>query len=213
MTEVQVARVLHGTRAEGPGLRTAIWVQGCSIRCVGCINPQLFSREGGSAQTIKSIVEGAVSAGVEGLTLLGGEPFDQADAVAELAELARIHNLGVITFTGYTEEYLRGRSAGHRRLIAATDLLVDGPYRQEVPETRRALVGSTNQRFMHLTGRYQGFDSAAHPNRVDVKISADGSVDIAGFMNAARLRAFSEPVGRRVRRKNTAFRDGEHWSE
>ena len=72
-----VARVLHRTTAEGPYLRSAVWIQGCSIRCPGCINPHLFEfAEGTVAPTV--LAEEIVAANVEGLTLLGGEPFDQA---------------------------------------------------------------------------------------------------------------------------------------
>ncbi|WP_258070251.1 4Fe-4S single cluster domain-containing protein [Clavibacter michiganensis] len=199
-----MARVLHGTRAEGPGLRTAIWVQGCSIRCAGCINPHLFSARGGSTQTPQEIVSGAVDAGVEGLTFLGGEPFDQAYALAEVAELAHSQGLGIITFTGYTYEHLLGGSSGTRKLIEATDLLVDGPYQKDAPEEGRALVGSSNQRFLHLTQRYGDFDEMTHPNRVDVKISPDGSIEMAGFLQASRLQEFSRSVGPRVNRKGSS---------
>jgi hypothetical protein len=71
---LRVARVTHGTTAEGPNLRTALWVQGCSIRCKGCINPHLFSARGGTLVAPQMIIDEAIAAGDEGLTLLGGEP-------------------------------------------------------------------------------------------------------------------------------------------
>lgn len=69
---LRVGRVLHGTTAEGPGLRSAIWFQGCSIQCRGCINPHLFSERGGTTLTIDSVISDAADAGVEGFTLIGG---------------------------------------------------------------------------------------------------------------------------------------------
>jgi anaerobic ribonucleoside-triphosphate reductase activating protein len=89
-----VARVTHGTTAEGPNLRTALWVQGCSIRCKGCINPHLFSARGGTLVAPQMIIDEAIAAGDEGLTLLGGEPLDQAEAIARLARLAQEAGLG-----------------------------------------------------------------------------------------------------------------------
>jgi anaerobic ribonucleoside-triphosphate reductase activating protein len=204
VTAIRVGRVLHGTVAEGPGLRSAIWVQGCTIRCVGCINPQLFSRQGGSDRGTEKLVNEALEAGVEGFTFLGGEPFDQSDNLSDLAERAQSAGLGVITFTGYTYESLIAESEGHRRLIAATDLLVDGPYVASIPEIERALVGSANQRFLQLTDRYKSYNPVAEPNRVDVRIAADGTVDFAGFLDSARLALLAAPVGTRRKRSHEA---------
>lgn len=189
-----VGRVLHGTVAEGPFLRSAVWVSGCSIRCAGCINPHLFET---GADVVDPIVLAGdvVAAGVEGLTLLGGEPFDQARDCAEVAERVRGAGLGVITFTGHSHEALANGSVDERRLLAATDLLVDGPYEHAAPEAARSLVGSTNQRFVHLTDRYLDFDPTVHRNRVDVRIAADGEVRLAGFLTrseVAHLRSVSE---------------------
>jgi anaerobic ribonucleoside-triphosphate reductase activating protein len=185
MVQLRLARVPLGTTAEGPGLRAAVWVQGCSIRCRGCINPHLFSSRGGELYDPSALVDQAVAQGCEGLTLLGGEPFDQAEACAVFAEAGRRAGLGVITFTGYELESLRDRDASCRRLIAATDLLVDGPYRGQEAETSRSLVGSANQRFLHFTERYAGFDPFRLANRVDIRISRTGEAEVAGFLNAS----------------------------
>jgi anaerobic ribonucleoside-triphosphate reductase activating protein len=194
MTQLRLARVLLGTTAEGPGLRAAVWVQGCSIRCRGCINPHLFSPRGGDPYDPAKLADQAVAQGCEGLTLLGGEPFDQAAACAELAEAARRAHLGVITFTGYELESLSRRDESCRRLIAATDLLVDGPYRQQEAETERSLVGSANQRFLHLTDRYADFDPCRHANRVDIRISATGEAEVAGFLDGPDVWKFMQLV-------------------
>lgn len=190
MTTLRVGRLLSGTTAEGPDRRTAIWTQGCSIRCLGCINPHLFTERGGQSLAIESIVNAALAAEDEGLTLLGGEPFDQAEAVAELAAMAREAGLGIIAFSGYTHAELESRAD-----LSSVDLLVDGPYVQERPETRRPLVGSENQRFVHLTDRYVG--RLPWSNTVEVRIGPDGSIALAGFLGDADLAQFSDGIGRR----------------
>ena len=200
MTLLRLSRVLHGTLAEGPHLRSAVWVQGCSIRCKGCINPQLFSTTGGTPTSPQDIVNDAIAAGVEGLTLLGGEPFDQAEAGADLAEAAQAAGLGIITFSGFNFEELQNASSQHRRLIDATDLLVDGPYDQSSPEQSRALVGSSNQRFIHLSERYSTYDPQRASNRVDVRIDIDGTINVAGFLTTERLSALTADVAIRRRR-------------
>ncbi|PND53630.1 MULTISPECIES: 4Fe-4S single cluster domain-containing protein [Rhodococcus] len=196
---LRVGRILHGTTAEGPGRRTAVWVQGCSIRCPDCINPHLFTTRGGYDASCAEIVTGAAAAHCEGITLLGGEPFDQPSGCADLAEAAQGAGLGVIVFTGYVHEDLARRGEQERRLLAHIDCLVDGPYQAANPETRRALVGSTNQRFLHLTDRYRDYDPALAKNTVDVRINPDGTIEVAGFLEHSQLDALSTPLGKRPR--------------
>ncbi|WP_433876236.1 4Fe-4S single cluster domain-containing protein [Sinomonas atrocyanea] len=204
MAAIRVSRILHATTAEGPGLRTAVWFQGCSIRCKGCINPHLFSELGGFDMDPEKVVGEAVSHGVEGLTFLGGEPFDQAAAAGNLARLAQQAGLGVVCFSGYQHEDLAVRPDADE-LLKCTDLLVDGPYRADEPEAIRALVGSTNQRFINLTSRYADFDPVRTANRLEMRVAADGSVEVAGFLQRPELQDLTARVGAsRVWRRNSA---------
>ena len=75
---MRIARIWHKTESEGPGLRTAIWLQGCSIGCPGCINPHLWSFHGGDEVNVEHLADEILALDVDGITLLGGEPFDQA---------------------------------------------------------------------------------------------------------------------------------------
>jgi anaerobic ribonucleoside-triphosphate reductase activating protein len=207
-SKIRVSRVLHGTVAEGPALRTAVWFQGCSIRCVGCINPHLFSFEGGELIDPSDVVETALEHRVEGLTLLGGEPSDQADGAGQLAAAAQEAGLGVVTFTGYRHEDLALRPEA-RTLLENTDLLIDGPYVRDQPEENRTLVGSANQRFLHLSDRYASYDPRSARNRVEVRIGAQGTTDIAGFLPEARLRDLVSGLsGMREQRSRRHLREG-----
>ena len=210
MSEViRVLRFLPATVAEGPGQRAALWVQGCSIRCPGCFNPHSWAARGGDpvgwAELAGAVRDAAAAHGIEGLTLLGGEPFDQAGSVANLAEAVRAEGLSVMTFTGYVLEALR--SAGRDdwdRLLAATDLLVDGPYIAGRPERRRPWVGSDNQRFWFLTDRYAHLaaELEALPNRLEVRISRSGEVAVNGFATVATLEdLLAEDTGALRRRR------------
>ncbi|MCI4064544.1 radical SAM protein [Micromonospora sp. R77] len=184
---VVLARFLAATRAEGPGNRTAVWVQGCAIRCPGCFNPQLWGFRGGERTTPAELVRRVLDADTDGLTLLGGEPFDQAAALAEVAAGVRRAGRSVMTFTGYTRDGLRRAVDSGREDVAAllteTDLLVAGPFRADLIDTERPWVGSTNQEFALLTDRFPDLldDLPRTPDRVEVVVDPTGRVAVNGW--------------------------------
>jgi anaerobic ribonucleoside-triphosphate reductase activating protein len=151
---LRVAATVPCTTAEGPHRRFAIWVRGCSLRCAGCCNPELFD-PGGEAVGVDALgLRAARDAhGLEGITVLGGEPLEQTGGVTDLAEHARALGLGVIVFTGYTRAEAEARS-GFARLWSTLDTLVDGRFEAASRDRVRRFVGSTNQRLHHRTDRY-----------------------------------------------------------
>jgi anaerobic ribonucleoside-triphosphate reductase activating protein len=186
---LRVATLVESTEAEGPGHRFALWVQGCSIRCAGCCNPEMFDPRRGEAWSIARILE-RVPHDVEGITLLGGEPFDQATAAAELARAARARGLTVMVFSGYTLAELRGR-AGAQDLLASIDLLVDGRYERDQPEPPppqgRRWIGSSNQTMHFLSDAYAPDDPRMRePNTIEIRIGR-GTLAINGWPSADKL--------------------------
>lgn len=162
-TQLFVAQIVPCTEAEGPGRRFALWFQGCPLRCPGCCNPEMLPFKGGHALSVAQVLaqlDAAVARhGVEGITLLGGEPLAHAAGAAVLARAVRERDLGVMLFTGYTlEEARQLPDPAVSQLLELTDLLVDGPYIRELPETRRRWIGSANQRIHFLTDRYRADD-------------------------------------------------------
>lgn len=142
-----------GTRALGPGLRYAIWTQGCLQHCKGCTTPE--SRPVVPKQIIDaSALAGDIIAkeGIKGITISGGEPFLQAGSLAGM--LTKVHKerpeLDVIVFSGYPIEVLTWDDA--KRLLAETDVLIDGKFEIE-NKTEKGLRGSSNQRIHFLTDR------------------------------------------------------------
>ena len=159
MAWLNVAKIIDVTQAEGPGLRTAIWVQGCLKRCVGCCNGQFLKIQPAdvcdSQMIIEQIAQNQQQYNIEGVTLLGGEPFLQAEGMAEVAQACRKMGLSVMLFSGYQlEELDDARFKGASQLLKATDVLVDGEYQQALTENVRNWVGSTNQRFHYFTDFY-----------------------------------------------------------
>lgn len=210
------SRFLPATEAEGPGRRAALWVQGCAVRCPGCFNPHLWADRGARTddphERAAVWVDEARAAGSTGITLLGGEPFDQADAVATVAEVFRAAGLSVMTFTGYELPTLDAWAAepdrvartGIRRLLDATDLLCDGPFLRAMPDARRPWIGSRNQGIHALTGRYAAEVRAIAvgevADRIEVRIGADGIVAVNGWADDDALAALFDDLGTRVDR-------------
>jgi anaerobic ribonucleoside-triphosphate reductase activating protein len=159
MAWLNLAKIIDVTQAEGPGLRTAIWVQGCLKRCVGCCNGQFLKIQPAdvcdSKMIIEQIAQNQQQYGIEGVTLLGGEPFLQAEGLADVAQACRKMGLSVMVFSGYQlEELDDARFKGASQLLKVTDVLVDGEYQQALIENVRNWVGSTNQRFHYFTDFY-----------------------------------------------------------
>ena len=187
MSEVllSVAQIIPCTEAEGPGRRFALWFQGCPLRCPGCCNPEMLPFEGGARVGVAEVLaqlDAAAAQGIEGITLLGGEPLAHAAGAAALARAARQRGLTVMVFSGYTLEAARGLpEPAVQELLAHTDILVDGPYVRELPETQRRWIGSANQRIHFLTDRYRADDPCwRQANTLEIRL-ADGDLTVNGF--------------------------------
>ena len=206
MKKLRLHRFISSTRAEGPGLRACLWVQGCPIRCPNCFLSQTWDSAGGKEVNV-SVLATNILAGppVEGITFLGGEPFAQADALAELAFILRAHGFSILTFTGYTlEDIIRADQEDWSRLLSVTDLLIDGPYQHKEQDFSRPWVGSSNQRYHFMTERYLYLKSTIHtlPNRLEVTIGADGIVQINGMASRAHITAIIEAVSKQSQSEN-----------
>lgn len=148
------------TGLNGPGLRYALFVQGCPLLCTKyCFNPDNLSMEDRVLVSVEDLLahiqDVQASYGIEGVTLLGGEPFGQAVALARFAE--GVHNLGltVVTYTGYQwEKLLNHPEAGWSGLLAETDILVEGPFWAHEFSPNLLWRGSRNQRIVFLSDRY-----------------------------------------------------------
>ena len=161
----------------GPYSRYGIWVQGCSRRCDGCITPEAQPLDGGYEMEVEMLCREILrEPGLEGLTISGGEPYLQADALVELIEmLRRSADLGVIVYTGNCYEQIQAE-----RLTALCDAIIDGPYRKE-RDDGKSLRGSDNQRLILVTERYRGLMAFGTVERqVEAFVSPDGDIALVG---------------------------------
>lgn len=183
---LRVAKIIGPTRAEGPFERCAIWVAGCDLACPGCCNPELFDPAGGTPMEPEAVLERAGN--VEGITVLGGEPLQQPEALAALLAEAHGRGLGTIVFSGYTREQAFAEP-DLDAVWAHLDTLVDGPFDARQPERTRRFIGSANQGLHHRTSRYADPALWRGSTRIEVRIAPDGGVEVHGMPRpVSRLR-------------------------
>lgn len=184
MTSIAISRLHFPVTTLGPGRRIGVWFQGCSIGCKGCISVDTWP-SGIGVTTVTDVVAKMSSwAGkADGLTVSGGEPFDQPDALRAVLEGWRaLSNGDVLVFSGYEYAVVRPLVDQWPDLI---DGLIAGPYDQTQAQTR-ALRGSDNQTLHRLTPRGDRFARYERPlndddRKLDVMFDADGGVWFAGI--------------------------------
>ena len=178
--------MLHSsTKSLGPGNRFVIWTQGCNRCCPGCMSPKSRDFEDGEAWDTDVLSEKIINTeNIEGITISGGEPFLQAEALCEIIEKIRNNrDMGVIIYTGYQYyELLESGEIAVRKLLSLCDLLIDGPYVEEYNDGK-SLRGSSNQKIIPLTERYRGDIGlyGVEEHNMEILIRSDGKARIIGI--------------------------------
>ena len=137
---------------DGPGFRYVVFVQGCPHRCKGCHNPESHDFDGGYDITVGEVFEQIKeNPNLRGVTFSGGEPFEQADALLELARLVKAAGLTLMSYSGYTLDELEARhAAATDELLSLLDILVDGRYIEAQRNLTLIYRGSENQRVIDM---------------------------------------------------------------
>lgn len=206
MVELGLSRVHFPVTALGPGKRLAIWFQGCSLRCQGCISVDTWA----SAKELIAVdcfVEQIVPwlEQAEGITISGGEPFDQVEALLALVKLLRERTAAdILVYTGYAIEAIEQPLQLVKPYI---DALISDPFQYQTPQRLR-LRGSDNQRLHYFTALgeakfkpYQHVFSSAD-QLLDVMFDEDGTVWFAGIPkrdDLLRLQTILEQQGHQVK--------------
>ncbi len=174
---IRVYAKVPRTQAMGPFLRFALWVQGCPLRCPGCMTPDALPFDGGETVPVERLAQEILAIeDIEGVTISGGEPVAQAASLAALMQRLRSkRDLGLILYSGYRLAALRRLArtdAGVSALLGQIDLLIDGPYLASENDGA-PLRGSLNQRVLPLTDRYReclaGYDQD-HARHIEVHV-------------------------------------------
>lgn len=182
--QLRVQSIVPRTRIAGPGWRTLIHVQGCTLACPGCFNPQTHDPAGGESYEPATLMAGLAAAdSIAGITVSGGEPFQQAAALSELLAAARATGLSTIVYSGYRLDEIRALPGGPD-VLALTDVLIDGPYCRDLP-CDDGYRGSSNQTLRFLTSCYGPADFPPQPGAFEAEIGPDGSISLRGFPSPA----------------------------
>lgn len=172
---------LPHSRANGPGARAVVWVQGCALGCPGCYNPATHPFAGEELVPADELCDciAALAGAVEGVTVTGGEPLQQRPGLLRLLRRLRDETpLSALVFTGYAwDEVLRFPEADE--LLTCIDVLIAGRY-EAARHLATGLRGSANKTVHFLTGRYTAADLEAVPP-AEVYITAAGQILLSGI--------------------------------
>ncbi len=184
------------SRANGPGLRAVVYFQGCSLKCPGCWNSSTHRFRGEDvsiASVVQRFEDASMSAALEGVTFSGGEPMQQAPALADLIDQIRKVAPGASfgMFTGYTKgelatgSYLTrpststaNRTELWRSIAAHLDFAVMGRYEHTSPAVE-PLRTSRNQELVLLSSRYR--EGNFERQLVEISIEPNGNSVVTGF--------------------------------
>ena len=204
--KIRLNKVHHPVTALGPGRRLGIWFQGCSIRCAGCISQDTWDAGAGSTLEVEDLLDRIVhmtEIPPDGVTITGGEPFDQPAALLELLRALNLWRNEVqrpVDFLAYSGYSLKRLSESHGALLELLDAVIVGPYQQRKP-TRRIWRGSDNQTIVPLTPagfeRYQECVSL-EPSNPPIQVLVDHAIWLIGVPRAgdmARLESMLEAAG------------------
>lgn len=167
--------------SNGPGCRAVVWVQGCTLNCLGCFNPETHAQSGGTDISVNELFTRILALGdtIEGITVSGGEPLQQMEAVVELLKRVKYNSdLSVVLFTGYELDEVRSLDDSGC-LEELTDVLIAGRYQQS-NRKGSGLLGSANQKAVFFGDRYSIADLENVPDG-EVIISDEGLIEITGI--------------------------------
>jgi anaerobic ribonucleoside-triphosphate reductase activating protein len=178
---LRLARLVERTEVLGPGSRAVVVVQGCHLRCCGCVAEQTHALDGGLEVGVAALASQLTWLDeIDGITFTGGEPFLQAAALVQLIDRLRSARpeLSTMSYSGYRLEWLRRKgSAAQAQLLERLDILVDGPYIERLHAPLR-WRGSRNQRLHALTPRHRATLAAEPDLPAGIEISIDAGLGL-----------------------------------
>jgi anaerobic ribonucleoside-triphosphate reductase activating protein len=152
----RIAGIKSESVTDGPGLRCLVFFQGCPHHCPGCHNPHTWALNAGTEMDTTAILDQLrISPLIQGITLSGGEPFLQPGPAREISKAFHRAHKDVWAYTGYLwEDLLSNPDPEIQSFLAACDVLVDGPFQQELHDPSLQWRGSANQRIINVQASF-----------------------------------------------------------
>jgi len=179
MINIQKMMLVENEHLYGPGKRLLLFLKGCSIHCEGCINPHLWSFDGGTPLSPEEVLNILAENDLDGVTLHGGEPLDQADGLLQIVKDIKAKGGTIILFTGYTKKELAG---SRLKIWNLADIVVAGRFQLKKRNVYLQFRGSTNQRVYTHQGRYKDYRIKDGMTTAIFTIDESGNMDINGFL-------------------------------
>jgi len=177
MDELFISHYVTRTKVLGPFERSALWVSGCCFDCDGCIAKEM-NKQNPTNMDVEDLVKIFSSEDVEGITISGGEPFLQAEALAKMVkEIREIRDYGVIVYSGFEyEELIKSNDPVVTEFLKEIDILIDGKYIKE-EDDGKPYRGSANQKIRLLTERYRdeytSYYMSENKRNIEIKVEPD----------------------------------------
>ena len=178
---MRINSIIKESKVNGPGNRAVIWVQGCNKNCEGCFNQSALAYDAGIEMSPEQIIDEIEIDKIDGVTISGGEPFDQSMELKKLLSILKAKCINILIYTGYEYEYLVSRFL---YILKLCNYIIDGPYRKDRPSLCK-WAGSGNQRFLQLESGYILNDlteSEEYSKNAEIMIDKTGNITITGFI-------------------------------
>ena len=190
--QLRVAEFLDRSDIYGPGLRSVVWVQGCTLACEGCWNTEMWAHSGAELKSVQALHELLISIeGVVGVTFLGGEPLQQSPALLDLIRLQTDAGRSVMIYSGYEKEEL---NEVQQACVDLCDVVILGRYQQELRNTSLRWRGSSNQVIESPTGRFEVLDDHDGFQEVEMHIDEHGTFRMVGYPDEELIEALLDTV-------------------
>ncbi len=147
--KIRIMDYVYSSSVDGTGFRDVLFVNYCPHHCEGCHNPESWDKANGHDVTIEEAYQNLTKSEITNVTFSGGEPFEQAEALAILAKMLKAKGKTIWVYSGYTFEQLI-KSPEKLKLLELCDVLVDGKFDINQKGLNLRFKGSHNQRIIDI---------------------------------------------------------------
>lgn len=189
--QLRIHAVFHGSTVNGPGIRSVVHTQGCTLDCPGCFNPRSHPPTLGLSRSVDAVFAEIMDHTPDGVTISGGEPTEQLAPVTALLNKAHAHGLSTLVFSGRTLDEIRQLEQG-AEFLTFVDVLVDGRFDPSQVDLQ-GWTGSRNQCIHFLSARHRAEEFGV--KAVEFKILPTGNVQMSGYPARGLMKGLFKHLG------------------